>query len=197
MQTSPDKKTFETTMRSVLDACADCDTCRFLMDESCLFFPELYRLVDREQEYGQVVSQAELQRLSELCTLCGLCPCPAIRMDVIRAKTGRVRAQGMPLPIRLLADVQRCGQLSTLAPGVLNRWLSYAPVGRLAKKAAGIHPHRRLPRWPDESFFAWAGRRGLNRPPQQEPKIAYFAGCTAGYLFPEVARAAVAVMEQI
>jgi glycerol-3-phosphate dehydrogenase subunit C len=34
----------------------------------------------------------------------------------------------------------------------------------------------------------------LDQAPGQGPKIAYFAGCTAGYLFPEVARAAVAVM---
>ena len=38
----------EKTARQVLDACADCDVCRFLMDTSCLFFPELYRLYDRE-----------------------------------------------------------------------------------------------------------------------------------------------------
>ncbi|RKY10798.1 MAG: FeS-binding protein, partial [Planctomycetota bacterium] len=78
------------TVRSVLDACTDCDICRFLMDESCLLFPELYRLYDKEKEEGHPVSEDELQRLSELCTLCGLCPCPNIRGDVIQAKTERV-----------------------------------------------------------------------------------------------------------
>ena len=39
----------EKTARQVLDACADCDVCRFLMDTSCLFFPELYRLYDRRK----------------------------------------------------------------------------------------------------------------------------------------------------
>ena len=33
---------FEAIIRRVIDACADCDTCRFLMNEDCLFFPELY-----------------------------------------------------------------------------------------------------------------------------------------------------------
>jgi glycerol-3-phosphate dehydrogenase subunit C len=181
-------------MRGVLDACADCDTCRFLMDQSCLLFPELYRLYDREQENGPRVADTELQRLSELCTLCGLCPCPAIRMDVIRGKAERVRVRGMPLHIRLLADVQRVGQWAALAPKALNRVLSIKVVGRAAKMVAGIHPRRRLPRLPAENFFAWARRRGLDREPDQGPKVAYFAGCTAGYLFPEVARAAVAVM---
>ena len=34
-------KTPEQIMRKVLADCADCDTCRFLMDESCLFFPQV------------------------------------------------------------------------------------------------------------------------------------------------------------
>jgi glycerol-3-phosphate dehydrogenase subunit C len=164
------------------------------MDESCLLFPELYRLYDREKAHGRVVSQDELRRLSELCTLCGLCPCFDIRTDVIRSKAAWVRANGMPLALRLLADVQRFGRLGALAPRVLNRVLACAPVRRAVQKVAKIHPRRRLPRLPGENFFEWARRRGLDQAPGQGPKIAYFAGCTAGYFFPEVARAAVAVM---
>lgn len=194
MQTPRDGNTFETAIRRVLDACADCDTCRPLMDESCLLFPELYRLYDQEKAHGRVVSQDELRHLSELCTLCGLCPCADIRTDVIRSKAAWVRAHGMPLAVRLLADVQRFGRLGALAPRVLNRVLASAPVRRAVQKVAGIHPQRRLPRLPGENFFEWAHRKGLHQAPVQGPKIAYFAGCTAGYLFPEVARAAVAVM---
>jgi glycerol-3-phosphate dehydrogenase subunit C len=189
-----DGNEFETTIRRVLDACADCDTCRPLMDQSCLLFPELYRLYDQEKAHGRVANQDELHRLSELCTLCGLCPCADIRTDVIRSKAAWVRAYGMPLPARLLADVQRFGRLGALAPGVLNRFLSLVPVRRAVQKVAGIHPQRRLPRLPGENFFEWARRKGLDQAPGQGPKIAYFAGCTAGYLFPEVARAAVAIM---
>jgi glycerol-3-phosphate dehydrogenase subunit C len=185
---------FIKTIRRVMDACADCDTCRFLMEESCLLFPELYRLYDSEKEQGRPAGEEELRKLSELCTLCGLCPCPDIRLDVIRSKTERVRARGMPLPIRLLADVQRFGQASALAPAFLKRALTYPALLRLVQKATGIHPQRRLPRLPKESFFAWAHRTGLDHAPEQGPKVAYFAGCSAGYLFPELAMAAVTVM---
>ena len=34
----------EEKIREVVDACADCDICRSLMDSTCLVFPELYRL---------------------------------------------------------------------------------------------------------------------------------------------------------
>ena len=182
-------------MRRVLDGCADCDICRFLMDESCLLFPDLYRLYDREQAGGVPIAGDDLRRLAERCTLCGLCPCPSIRDDVIRDKTERVERSGMPLANRLLADVQRVGRWGSRAPALVNRLLSLPPVARLAKRMAGIHPERPLPRPAERSFFAWARRRGLNRQVDGQPKVAYFAGCTAGYLFPRVARSAVGVLE--
>jgi len=196
MSPSPDKDGGQATIRGVLDGCADCDTCRFLMDECCLLFPDLYRLYDREKEQGCVVGKQDLRRLAELCTLCGLCPCPDIPMQVIQGKTERVRTEGMPLAINLLADMQRFGRLGALAPKAINLALSFTPTQRLAQKTAGIHPRRQLPRLPDESFFAWARRNRLGRKPQGKAKVAYFAGCSAGYLFPQVARAAVAVLQR-
>jgi glycerol-3-phosphate dehydrogenase subunit C len=196
MQAASGGRSFMKTIRSVLDACADCDTCRFLMDESCLLFPELYRLYDQEKEQGRPVSEDDLRRLSELCTLCGLCPCPDIPMDVIRGKTERVQKKGLPLRIRLLADVQRFGRLAGLAPKFINKLLSIEPFAHVIKRCLGIHPHRRLTRVAEESFFAWSMKNGLTRDLDHSHKIAYFAGCTAGYLFPEVARAAVNVLKE-
>lgn len=186
----------EMILRGVLDACADCDTCRFLMDESCLLFPELYRLYDKEKETGCQVKKHELKKLADFCTFCGLCPCPNIRSDLIHGKTEQVRKEGMPLGIRLLADAQQFGRWASLAPRALNSILSFDPIGSMAKKIVGIHPQRSLPRIPNESFFAWARKRGFTRETDQLHKVAYFAGCTAGYFFPEVAQAAVSVLTQ-
>ena len=102
----------------------------------------------------------------------------------------------MPLGIRLLADVQRFGRWCGMMPGVVNTALAFAPIDRTVKKIAGIHPQRRLPKIARESFFAWAQKKGLNRQSGQSPKAAYFAGCTAGYFFPQVAKAAVSVLEK-
>lgn len=184
----------EKIFRGVLDACADCDTCRFLMEESCLFFPELYRLYDKEKEGGGTVSDVELAEMAALCTLCGLCPCPNIRADIIRGKTELVRRRGLPLANRLLADVQGFGKRCRRIPRLVNFFLGVPPVEQAVKKIAGIHPGRRLTRVPSEDFFSWARRNGLCREPGPSPGAAYFAGCAAGYLFPQVARAAVAVL---
>jgi len=209
----------EGTMRSVMDTCADCDACRFLMDESCPFFPELYRLADRKDEGGEPASEAELRELARKCTLCDLCPCPNIRGDIVAAKTAFARRQGLPLGSRLLADIQGeargrprgrpclplgsrfladiqgLGELSSRTPRLVNQLLNLPLVEPLLKKCAGVHPSRTLPGMPRESFFRWARRKGLDRKSESQPGVAYFAGCTAGYFFPEVARAAVTVLE--
>jgi glycerol-3-phosphate dehydrogenase subunit C len=187
---------FEAIIRSVIDACADCDTCRFLMNEDCLFFPELYKLVDREKEKGMPAREHELESLVDLCTMCGLCPCPNIRNDVIKAKAELVRRNGMSIGNRMIADVQRFGRTCAMMPGLVNAALSNGSIKGIVKRVAGIHPERKLPRIPEENFFTWAKNRGLGNTSANGHGVAYFAGCTAGYLFPEVGRAAVMVLEQ-
>jgi glycerol-3-phosphate dehydrogenase subunit C len=195
LRVSSEAESPEKTLRRVLDACADCDSCRFLMDESCLLFPELYRLYDKEKLEGKKVSIAELQDLTNLCTLCGLCPCPNIREDVIRGKTELVRKKGMPFGVRLLADVQLFGKWCGLMPKVVDAVLKSKIIAGIFKKIAQLHPQRKLPSLARVNFFAWSHRKGLDHETDQYPRVAYFAGCTAGYFFPEVARAAVNVLK--
>ena len=76
----------ENTARMVVDACSDCDVCRFLMDSDCLMFPELYRLYDQEMQTGKKITSNELRQLIDRCNFCALCPCPNIRADIIKAK---------------------------------------------------------------------------------------------------------------
>ena len=183
-------------IRGVVEACSDCDICRFLMEDSCLFFPELYRLHDREKEQGISPSDEALDRLADMCTLCGLCPCPNIRTDIVRSKAARVRERGLPMGLRMLADVQSAGRLGSCFPKLINTALRAGPGVKAAKRVAGISQKRDLPKLPPEDFFSWAERSNRTRKPDQRPAIAYFAGCTAGYLFPEVAKSAVKILEK-
>ena len=52
------------------------------------------------------VSDSEMRDLSQLCTLCDLCPCPNIRADIIKAKSEVVSRDGLSLKLRLLAEHQ-------------------------------------------------------------------------------------------
>jgi hypothetical protein len=87
----------EIMARAVIDACADCNICRFLMEDTpCQVFPELYRLYDKENEKNEPITAEELKNPMDLCNYCALCACHNIRSDIMRAKhafVSRGRAQ--------------------------------------------------------------------------------------------------------
>jgi len=191
-KSSPEKKA-----RKVVDECADCDVCRFLMESDCLMFPELYRLYDREIESGKTITSEELRHLVDLCNFCALCPCPPVRANLIEAKTSFIDRDGLKFGVRTLEDVERVAKLCGVFPQLANMLLRGKTTGDLVKKAAGIHHERQIPIFPAQSFPQWAKSQSLNTGPKknQRRKVAYFAGCTANYLFPEVPRAAVEVFQ--
>ena len=185
----------ERLMRKVIDACTDCDCCRYLMDTNCLFFPEIYKLGDREKETREPISPKELRHLADLCNYCALCPCPNIREDIITAKTLFIDRDGLAPYIRTLEDVERVSKLCGAVPRLSNFFLQSKLTGNLVKKSLGINPKRRLPIFPAKNFPSWAKQRKLDQksPVENRRKVAYFAGCTARYLFPDVPKAVVEV----
>lgn len=186
----------EKIIRSVVDACTDCDICRFLMDTSCLVFPEIYRLWDKESESGEKISSHELRRLVDRCNFCALCPCPNIRADIMAAKTGFIERKGLKPEIRLLEDVAMLGKLCGCLPQLTNAIFRNPKIGSVVKQTMGIHPQRQIPEFPKRDFPSWAKRHHLHCKPETGSgrKVAYFAGCTANYLFPDVAIAAVSLL---
>jgi glycerol-3-phosphate dehydrogenase subunit C len=182
-------------IREVVRLCADCNTCRTMMEQDCAFFVELYRLQDQEQEEGKPITEEQLRYLTELCTLCGLCPCPKVPMDVMEAKTRYIEKEGMPLATRLLNDVPRLARLCGTFPALTRAVQSNPVLGPLLKKATRIHPDRQFPTFPKEDFFRWAKNRGLMERREGSRPISYFVGCTAGYLFPQIGRSVVEILE--
>ncbi|MBU0464002.1 MAG: hypothetical protein KKD21_02335, partial [Proteobacteria bacterium] len=193
----------EDLILKVFEKCAGksgCDVCRLHMEDDCLFFPELYRLQDEAEESRLSVSTKDLRHLLDLCTLCGLCPCPDIRMLILQAKAAFIDEKGISLSSRIISDVETVGRWGTTFSKVVNKLNRLTSVSPILKKALNVHPERRLPVFPKESFFLWAKKRGLNFPKNNNSrpssKVAYFAGCSAGYLFPEVGKAAVNILER-
>jgi glycerol-3-phosphate dehydrogenase subunit C len=181
-------------MRDAVEYCADCTSCMDLMEGECRFFAELFPL---EWIRGQEpISDARVRKLAESCTYCGLCPCPEIPAKLTEGKSAFVAEKGLPLSTRLLADVPQLARLCGTFPRVYDALQSSKPVQPLLRKLSGVHPARAFPRFAKESFFAWAARTGHTDREEARRHAAYFAGCTVGYLFPEVGRAVVAVLEQ-
>lgn len=188
----------ERIAREVIELCADCDQCReFMQGTGCVFFPRLFRLYDREKEKNKTITSDALRQLIDLCNMCGLCTCPHVRANIRDAKDAFIARDGLKPSIRLLEDVQRVGKICGAYPRLANLIAEIKPVSNLAKRLAGIHPQRKLPKFPPESFDLWANNHGLHRKRETTgPKVAYFVGCTARYLFPEVAKATVEVLER-
>lgn len=183
-------------MRGVLKLCNDCDSCRDLLNEVCVMFPEMFRIGDEEMKSGVPAAEAQLRDLVNLCNLCGLCPCPRIPADVMEAKSRYLEREGLPLTTRLLTDVPRMAGFCGSFPKLVDAMGSGTAIGGLIRKLIGIHADRRLPSFPRESFFAWAESQGLTKRQPDVPALAYFAGCTAGYLFPQVARSLVEILQR-
>ncbi|WP_028572635.1 heterodisulfide reductase-related iron-sulfur binding cluster [Desulfonatronum lacustre] len=188
----------EKLIQNVITACGSCEDCRHFIEDACLFLPELFRLHDRKREQGGGITAAEARRLADLCNLCGLCPCVDIRRGIMAGKAAYGRRDGLPFGTRMLQDVGRIGKLCGAFPRLSGLATSLPATSALIKRVLDIHPDRPLPAVPRENFDGWVRRRQV--PPKHKPghavrKAVYFPGCTARYLFPEVARAAVEVLE--
>jgi glycerol-3-phosphate dehydrogenase subunit C len=182
-------------MRDAVEYCADCTSCMDLMEGECRFFAELFPL---EWIRGQEpISDATVRKLADACTYCGLCPCPEIPARLTEGKSAYVAEEGLPLSVRLLTDVPRLARLCGTLPRVYDALQSSKRAQPLLRKIGRTHPDRAFPRFARESFFTWAAKTGrTERRKDGGRQAAYFAGCTVGYLFPEVGRAVVSVLER-
>ena len=189
--------TAEERTRRVIDRCAGCGHCRDLMDDaSCLFMPELYRLFDREAAGGDPISSAEMKQLIGLCNTCGICPCVPVQTWIHEARDAFVERDGLPRTARLIENVQLIGRIGGALPRLANAMTGNGALAKGVKRVIAIHPERKMPRFPQDGFTAWASARGLMRKPETTGrKVAYFAGCSARYYFPEVAKTTVEVLQ--
>jgi glycerol-3-phosphate dehydrogenase subunit C len=182
----------------VVDLCSNCDQCRDLMaDTPCLFFPKLYRLHDARQSGKRTITAADLQALVGLCNMCGQCSCPPVRVKIREAKAGFAARHGFRLRQRFLMDVRLVGRIGNAFPRLANVLLHREPLAGWFKQLIGMHPERKVPRFPERNLTHWVRKRRLHvMRPASGRKVAYFIGCSAKYLFPQVVKATVEVLER-
>lgn len=194
----------EELVQTIFQKCAGtsgCEVCRPHMEDDCLFFPELYRLQDKFIDKGKPLTSKSVNKLIDLCTLCGLCPCPDVRMLILKTKATLADERGLPFSSRCLADAQRAGRLGCLFSNTANFINRSKVTSPCLKKAFKVHTDRKLPGFPKQSFFSWARKKGLHvqnrHSTDARQKVVYFTGCSAGYFFPEVGKSTVNLLENI
>ncbi len=136
----------------------------------------------------------EVREALDLCLACKGCraECPAgVDMATYKAEFLHHHYQGRPRPRSAYAMglIPWWARLASRFPGMANGMTGSVTVSGLLKKLAGIHPDRRLP-----SFAASTFRDGF-RPPAGSPTVLLWPDTFTNFFQPEIARAAVRVLE--
>ncbi len=135
----------------------------------------------------------------DLCLSCKGCKrdCPvSVDMATYKAEflshyyEGRLR----PRHAYAMGWIGWWARLASLAPGLANLFSQTPGLDIVAKWAAGIDQRRRLPAFAPETFKAWYARRPVRN--QGRPPVILWPDTFNNHFHPEVAKAAVEVLEQ-
>jgi len=200
-------------LRRVADICHTCRRCYDL----CPSFDVLFRALDRPDVDGEAdrLEARDLAGFSDLCYECRLCipHCPYypphrwevdVPRLVFRDRAARVKNEGKPrLRERVLASADAVGALSTKVSSLVNAMADVRFARVLMEKTLGVHRDRMLPAWAPRPFLSWWKDRGGRTEPAPSSatagggeRVALFVTCSLNYNAPEVAGAAVAVLEK-
>jgi len=141
----------------------------------------------------------EVHAALDLCLACKACAseCPAgVDMATYKAEVlhQTYRRRLRPRSHYTLGQLPRWSRLASLAPDLANRALSAPALGRAARFAAGIDQRRALPRFARQSFRAWWRANAAERR-TDGPAVLVWVDTFTNYFSPEVAQAAVRVLE--
>ena len=158
----------------------------------------LFEMLRGETITGGWESQ-EVKRALDLCLACKACKseCPvSVDMATYKAEflAHYYERQSRPIRAILFGHIDWWAALASRAPRAINACASIRPLAALLQSMAGIAPERRLPRFASETFQRWMQRH----PPRSEGRrIILWSDTFTNYFYPEVGRAAVAVLERL
>ena len=147
------------------------------------------------------LTSPRMYEVLDLCLECKGCKgeCP-INVDMAKIKyeflAHYYEAHGTPLRARLFANIERVNQVgSALAP--LSTTIANLGVSRwLMEKIAGIDRRRSLPPFARQTFERWFRKRTPTVGSQARGKVILFHDTFMNYNYPEIGKAAVAVLER-
>jgi FAD/FMN-containing dehydrogenase/Fe-S oxidoreductase len=140
----------------------------------------------------------EVKQSLDLCLACKGCKseCP-VGVDVATYKAeflshyyeGRVR----PLSAYAFGNIDLWARVASRAPGLVNLTTQLPILRDISKFVAGIPKQRAIPAFAPETFKAWFRRR--SRPKEGYPPVLLWPDTFSNYFQPEIAKAAVEVLE--
>jgi glycerol-3-phosphate dehydrogenase subunit C len=187
----------------VFDVCAGCRMCF----KYCDAFPKLFAIADNEHDGdARALTRRETEAVVDDCFQCKQCEvnCPysprdshAFAIDfpklAHRHKAQQVRARGLPLRERVLANPDALAFAARLGGGLADRLNRNTAHRVLMEKTLGIHRDKQLPAFAPRTFETWAAEAGLTKgAPGAE--VVLFQSCYVDNNEPEIGRDTVEVL---
>jgi Fe-S oxidoreductase len=143
----------------------------------------------------------DVREVADLCVNCKMCAleCPAhvnIPKLMLEAKAAHVSEHGLTRSDWVLARTETFAAIGSTFAFLVNRALTSEPTRWLLEKVFGVSRRRWLHPFASRSFLRRAARRGwTRRRTSDRPRVVYFVDIFANYNDPQVAEAAVAVLQ--
>jgi glycerol-3-phosphate dehydrogenase subunit C len=192
-------------LQRIFEVCHGCRLCF----KFCDTFPSLFDLIDTKYDGNvKMIAQEETGRILDTCFQCKLCEvnCPYTPRDghpylldfpkmVDRFRALRVRARGLRLKDRFLADPDKSAKLARASMGLANV-ANRMKIPRLVmEKTVGIHRDKLLPDFAGQTFEVWAEKTGrIARTPECEAVL--FQTCFVQNNDPQIGKDTIAVFER-
>lgn len=145
------------------------------------------------------LTDKRMYEVMELCLECKGCTgeCPS-RVNMTRIKSEWLSLyyakNGIPLRARIFGHIRLINQLGSMVAPLAN-WAMQLPfVPLLQERLLGVSRHRSLPAFASEPFQRWFAKRARSSAADR-PSVVLFPDTFADYNEPEIARAAVRVLE--
>ena len=211
-----DARDLEQELKRAFQICHECRMCV----NYCGSFPDLFGRIDRKVDAGaaegaEKIDADDIKSVSDQCWQCKLCyiKCPYTADEgakelldfprlMARERAARAQRDGIPLVDRILGEPQTIGALGAgpMAP-MSNFVLASRLVRKVQEAVTGISAEFPLPPMARETFGDWlAKRRKSGKGPtpkegEEVREVVLFPTCYGEFNTPEVARAAVVVLE--
>jgi Fe-S oxidoreductase len=150
---------------------------------------------------GKQLASDEVREVADLCVNCKMCAleCPArvnIPKLMLEAKAANVAQHGLARDDWFFARLESVVRWGSAFSLLTNLALGSRSLRWAFNRLFGLAPKRRLPRFALRSFMTIAKRRGWTRRPTGSKRcVAYFVDLFANYVDPQVAEAAVLVLQ--
>lgn len=207
-----DERDIESELMRTFQICHECRMCV----NFCGSFLELFKRVDRDVDRGraegvEALSDHDIQVVSDECWQCKMCyvKCPYTEDDdayelldfprlMLREKASRAKRNGVSLVDKVLGEPQLIGAMTSGALAPAGKLIQRNRLLRKAQQAVvGISADFPMPEGAAETFPQWMKTRRDSESTGEAGEVVLFATCFGNYNAPEVAKAAVTVLEHL